>query len=58
MNQHEYAKTLRYVDTREVWPIFVKGQTAVTLEGKPHTISVDDAEVVAANILASKVTLR
>lgn len=58
MNQAEYANNLRYVDTRGVWPTFVQGQTAVTLDGKPHSISVDDAEVVARKILADKVTLR
>ena len=32
-----------YVDTRSVWPTYVKGIVAVSLPGKPHTISVEDA---------------
>jgi hypothetical protein len=48
----------RYVDTRGIWPIFVRGQIGVKLEGKPRDISVDDAEVVADKLLAESTTLR
>lgn len=36
-----------YVDTREVWPIYVRGVIAITLPGKPRDISLEDARVVA-----------
>jgi hypothetical protein len=36
-----------YVDTRGVWPTYVKGVFAVSLEGKPLSISLEDARYVA-----------
>lgn len=35
-----------YVDTRSVHPTYINGFRAVRLEGKPRSISVDDARLV------------
>jgi len=32
-----------YIDTRGVWPTYIRGQFAVSLEGQPHTITVQEA---------------
>jgi len=40
-----------YVDIRGPHPIYVHGLMAVRLEGKPHTISVDDARAVVQKLL-------
>jgi len=35
-----------YIDTRGVWPIYVRGQWAIALEGQRHDISVAEARKV------------
>lgn len=40
-----------YVDVRGVWPVYVKGITAVALIGKPRSITVEDAREVASKLL-------
>lgn len=45
-----------YVDVRGVWPMYVRGQVAITLVGKPHTITVADARAAAQQLMNSAVT--
>jgi hypothetical protein len=40
-----------YVDVRGVWPVYINGMIAITLVGKPRDISVEDARIVAAEML-------
>lgn len=40
-----------YVDVRGFWPMYVRGQVGLTLTGKPRTISVEDARVIAQKML-------
>ena len=40
-------KVQEYVDTRNIWPRYVRGLVAIELPGKKRGISVADARVVA-----------
>lgn len=50
MNKKDYIASLDYVDTRSVWPVYIKGLVAVELTGKPLSISIEDAREVAYKI--------
>lgn len=39
-----------YVDTRGIWPVYIKGIKAVQLVGKPLDITLEDARAVAKTI--------
>ena len=39
-----------YVDTRGIWPVYIDGIKAVTLVGKPLSITVDEAREVVRNL--------
>ena len=49
---------LNAVDVRGVWPTYINGTVAVSLDGKDRSISYDDAQHVANHMLANRVTLR
>lgn len=49
---------LETVDVRAVFPTYVSGAVAVSLDGKMRGITVDDARHVANHLLAERVTLQ
>lgn len=49
---------LETVDVRAVFPTYVSGAVAVSLDGKVRGITVDDARHVAHHLLAERVTLQ
>jgi hypothetical protein len=49
---------MKTVDVRSIWPTYVDGAVAVSLDGKTRGITIDDAKHVADHILAERVTLQ
>jgi len=41
-------KTNDYVDVRGVWPTYINGMIAITLVGKRHGITLEDARDVVS----------
>ena len=41
---------LGYVDVRGIWPVYVYGLKAITLKGKPRSITAEDAHQTAQKL--------